>query len=139
MTFSRRSKKGLTGFDMTPMIDVVLQLIIFFLYTAHFTSMTRSPIDLPLERGEDLLTAPGAIVIDIDEDGDYRIERDEVSLSRIETIVSVELERVGGPAGLEVLVRPDRNVPAGHINELARRLQAMGVRNWQLGTADQGG
>lgn len=139
MNFSRRSRRSQTGFDMTPMIDVVLQLIIFFLYTAHFSSMTRSPVDLPKERGEDIVASQGAIVIDINADGEYMIEREPVTLGRIELLVGVEMDRVGGPAGLEVLVRPDRTVPAERINELARRLGSMGVRNWQLGTADQGG
>lgn len=124
---------------MTPMIDVVLQLIIFFLYTAHFSSMTRSPVDLPRERGEEVMASSGAIVIDITDEGEYRIERDVVNLARIETIVSVEVDRLGGPAAIEVLVRADRSVPASRINELARRLSSMGVRNWRLGTADQGG
>ena len=101
--------------------------------------MTRSPVDLPKERGEDVATSQGAIVIDINEDGEYMVERDLVSLSQIELLVNVEMSRVGGPAGVEVLVRPDRTVPAARINELARRLGAMGVRNWQLGTAAQGG
>jgi len=140
MTFSRRARRTQSGFDMTPMIDVVLQLIIFFLYTAHFSAMTRSPIDLPRERGEETVpVGSGAIVIDIRDDGRIMVERSEMTLEQVEQLVAVEVSRAGSPSGVEVLVRSDRNVPASEINELARRLGALGVRNWRLGTADQGG
>ncbi|MCH8037092.1 MAG: biopolymer transporter ExbD, partial [Proteobacteria bacterium] len=38
---------------MTPMIDVVFQLMIFFMYTAQFAQVTRTAIDLPDEAGEE--------------------------------------------------------------------------------------
>jgi hypothetical protein len=56
-----------------------------------------------------------------------------------QAMVLVEIERAGGASHVEVLVRSDRNVPASAINDLARRLGQLGVRNWRLGTADQGG
>jgi biopolymer transport protein ExbD len=140
MIFSTRSAKRQSAFDMTPMIDVVLQLIIFFLYTAHFSSMTRAPVDLPKEKGEEQVeVGAGAIVIDIKGDGQMVMEREAVTLAEIEAMVLVEIERAGGASHVEVLVRSDRNVPASAINDLARRLGQLGVRNWRLGTADQGG
>ena len=140
MIFSRRARKRQAGFDMTPMIDVVLQLIIFFLYTAHFSSMTRSPVDLPKERGEEAVqVGAGAIVVDMLSDGRILVEREEVTLAEIVSKVEFEVARVGSPDAVEVLVRADRTIPAESINELARRLGGLGVRNWRLGTADQGG
>jgi biopolymer transport protein ExbD len=140
MIFSTRSKRRQSAFDMTPMIDVVLQLIIFFLYTAHFSSLTRAPVDLPKEKGEEKVeVGAGAIVIDIKGDGQLMMEREPVTLEDIEAMVRVEIERAGGASGVEVLVRSDRNVSASAINEVARRLGQLGVRNWRLGTADQGG
>ena len=39
--------------DMTPMIDIVFQLLIFFLVTAQMAQQTRATLDLPKEKGEE--------------------------------------------------------------------------------------
>lgn len=124
------------GFDMTPMIDVVLQLIIFFLFTSQLSQVIRSPIDLPEEQGdEQQVVAPGGIVIDVSREGGYLVEGQPRSLEDVIRLVSLEQEHakaVGQP--LDLLVRADRACPAQHVNVLATRLAGVGVRQWRLGT-----
>ena len=38
--------------DMTPMIDIVFQLLIFFLVTAQLSQHSRADLELPQEAGE---------------------------------------------------------------------------------------
>ena len=126
---------------MTPMIDVVLQLIIFFLFTSQLSQVARSPIDLPEERGEDqLAVTPGTIVIDVTFEGVYLIDGQERSLEQIARLVSLEqaaAETRGG--AVDLLIRADRSAPAAHINTLANRLSSAGIRRWNLGTNKPGG
>ena len=60
--------------EITPMIDVVFLLIIFFMTTARFARLTRAEIDLPIEKGEQYeapdeagliinITREGAIIV----------------------------------------------------------------------------
>ena len=129
------------GFDMTPMIDVVLQLIIFFLFTSQLSQVARSPIDLPEEPGEAQKAAsPGTIVIDVTFEGVYLIDGQERSLEDIARLVSLEqtaAETRGG--SVDLLIRADRSAPAAHINALANRLSSAGIRRWNLGTNKPGG
>lgn len=139
MTFLARRHRPRHGWDMTPMIDVVLQLIIFFMYTAQFSHLLRSPLDLPAERGERAeARAPAAFVVDVLRTGQLVVEREPITLDRLAGMIQLELARAGPDAArVDVLVRAHRDAPAAHLNAIAARLAAIGVRSWRLGTADQ--
>lgn len=137
---SRTTRRPL-GFDMTPMIDVVLQLIIFFLVTSQLSQVMRSPIDLPEEPGDERQVArPGSVVIDVTGGGLYLIEGEVRTLEDVVRLVGLEqqhAEASGQP--LDLLIRADRAGPAVHLNGLATRLASVGVRRWKLGTSVPGG
>lgn len=136
MRFTRTNRARVAGFDMTPMIDVVFQLIIFFLYTSQFTRLTRTPLDLPEQPGDALeAVEPADITIDIDRDGVYLIEREAITLDGIRELLA--FEQVAGP--VRVLVRADRSLPAGSLNGLATMLTDAGISGWELGTAKPAG
>lgn len=136
MMFLRPRRRGFAGFDMTPMIDVVLQLIIFFMYTSQFAQLARTPIDMPKEIGDkDRPRAPSTITIDVTADGDMLIERESVSLDAIERLAIIEIERAGGDASrVGVLIRADARASTGSVNAIGNRLSELGLRGWQLGT-----
>ncbi len=121
---------------MTPMIDVVFQLIIFFLYTSQFTTLVRTPLDLPEERGDPLSAErPAMVVLDIAPDGTMLIEREPVDLARFASVVRAEINQAGGDASqVTVLVRADRSLDAAHANRVASTLSSLGVRGWRLAT-----
>ncbi|MEM9064698.1 MAG: biopolymer transporter ExbD [Planctomycetota bacterium] len=126
--------------NLTPMIDVVLQLIIFFMYTSQFAALSRTAVDLPEQPGQLENSAPEAdLVIDLADDGGLSVAGERVDQARLAQIVSVESLRVGGADRLRVLVRADRGAVAAHLNTLALELRAAEVLRWRLGTADTGG
>lgn len=137
MNLGAQTRRRPLFFDMTPMIDVVLQLIIFFLFTSQLSQVMRSPIDLPEERGDEAqVVSPGTIVIDVTGDGSYLMEGQQRSLEDVVRLVSLEqqhAERTGQV--LDLLIRADRKGPAAYINVLASRLAGVGVRQWKLGTS----
>lgn len=122
------------GFDMTPMIDVVLQLIIFFMYTTQFSQVVRSEVELPLETGEEeAVEQTDEIIIDVRADSTYLVAGVETSLDDVIAMVRAEVEAsVDEP--VRVLVRADKTAPARPLNELAERLALAGVKSWRLGT-----
>ncbi len=125
------------GFDMTPMIDVVLQLIIFFLFTSQLSQVMRSPIDLPEEAGDKAqAVTPGTIIIDVTAAGMYLLEGQSRTLEDVVRVVSLEQQHAGASGQVvDLLIRADREGPAAHINILATRLASVGVRQWKLGTS----
>lgn len=140
MLFGSKPARVRFTVNMTPMIDVVLLVIIFFLYTARFAEVSRTSVDLPDEPGaEDTTSDPDALMIDVRADGVFLVSGRARSLERVIEIVEEQADRVGGPENLRVLLRADQGTAAGPVNELARRLTSMGVRQWSHATVNRSG
>ncbi|MEE8153357.1 MAG: biopolymer transporter ExbD, partial [Phycisphaerales bacterium] len=66
-----RERKRTLDIEVTPMIDVVFLLIIFFMTTAQFARMTRAELALPLELGEqDPAPEEAGLVINVTGEGE---------------------------------------------------------------------
>jgi biopolymer transport protein ExbD len=121
------------------MIDVVLQLIIFFMFTSQFGQVSRTVVDLPQEPGEQEGDDKPALVIDITLEG-----RTSSTPARSRSTASSpssarEADRYADPAAMTVLIRPDRRATAGAINRLADEFARLGVRRWAIATRAEGG
>ena len=121
--------------DITSLVDVVFLLIVFFLTTSSLVEMSRAVLDLPEEQGEEEVdTATPGLIVNIAADGTYIIENEPVTLARTIEMVRAEVDKAGGPEGVDLLLRADRNAPLVHINDLARRLVDLGLTTWRMGT-----
>lgn len=138
----RRSSSSahLLSVDLTAMIDVVFQLIIFFMFTSQFGELRRTEIDLPREQGdEEKMRREPAMIIDMTGDGRYLVASGETSLLEIERLAKqgIAAQRPDDP--FDVLIRPDRNAPTVHLDRLLLRLSNTGVQRWKLATVGDGG
>lgn len=128
------------GVDLTAMIDVVFQLIIFFMFTSQFGELRRTEIDLPREEGDkEKLRREPAMIIDLTGDGLYMLESRETSLIEIERLAKKGVAGRNPDDPFDVLIRPDRNAPTASLDRLLLRLSNTGVRRWKLATVDEGG
>jgi len=139
MLRAKPRKTRIRAFDLTPMIDVVLQLIIFFMFTSQFGQVSRTDVDLPREQGEKAENARPSLVIDITRQGAYVIDARPMPFDRVVAVVEREIARHGSAGSVTVLVRPDRTATAGALNRLADQLARLGVRRWSIGTRTGGG
>lgn len=136
MRFRKGTTRATSGVDMTPMIDMVFQLIIFFLFTSQFVTQTRIALRLPEQRGEQIdARQAAAVIIDVRESGQMLVEQREVDIAGLAQIVQRQAVRYEGQiARVKVLVRAEDATPASVINAIAQVLDALGVQQWQLGT-----
>lgn len=140
MKSSRTKSIREAAFDLTPMIDVVLLLIIFFMLSSQFAQASRRPIDVPQEQGEKSASeSPELTLIDIDGPDRYYVLGRSLSLAELIEMVKADLKRRGTAAQPEFMVRADRNSPASELNKLATALTQIGVRSWKLATVNSGG
>ena len=133
---ARHRQRGV-DVDITPMIDVVFLLIIFFMTTAQFARLTRAEIDLPSEAGEQQAVAEEAgIVINITSGGSLIVSGRTVGLQGLQSIVRSELRRQPDrPAqDLKLLIRADRDAPAARLNRVVDMLRSLGVGAARLAT-----
>jgi biopolymer transport protein ExbD len=136
MRFSKGEDMPEAHFDLTPMIDVVLLLIIFFTLTAQFANALKTPLDLPQEKGAGHADETAAIVVDLTKDGELRLAAEPIGLEAFLQVIAADLKRSkAGSQPFDLTVRVDRACPAVHLNSLAGALTQLGVRNWKLATA----
>jgi len=136
MRFSRKRRDNQLLLEITPMVDVVFLLIIFFMTTAQFARITRADIDLPEERGEqEQQSEEAGIVINLMEDGTMIVNEQAMSTTAIEELVTAQIKRLGGDAtAVKLTIRADRNTDTAVLNNLLRRLERYGLAAANLAT-----
>ena len=103
----KRSKREELAINMTPLIDVVFLLLIFFMVTTTFSRETRLLVNLPEANAEAAQSNPSQIEILVSRDGSYSINDRALVNSRIETLVQgLEIES-GGDRSLPILLIAD--------------------------------
>ena len=114
MKFRGRYRPDLPGFQIAPMVDVILTLLCFFL-VAQIFSRWESEIDVTLptaQSANNLPRLPGEIIINILQDGTAIVNRqvlDEAQLSALlKRVVSLF-------PGQPVLIRADRTTTYDHV------------------------
>lgn len=127
------------GFDLTPMIDIVMLLIVFFTLTSQFSRSGLAPLDLPKERGEAAAEqAPLTIFLDLARDGSLSQNGRPLDMEALAAqIAAGGRDKSGGPKS-DLVLRADRRTPAVHVNRVAAALTKAGVKVWRLATAGEG-
>lgn len=106
MKFKRAIREDLS-INMTPLIDIVFLLLIFFMVTTTFSRETRLLVNLPEANAEVAENNPTQIEILVSRDGSFSINGRALVNSRIETLVQgLEIES-GGDHNLPVLLIAD--------------------------------
>jgi len=73
-----RRVRGQANIDLTPLIDVVFQLLIFFVLTATFQNNPSFKVKLPKAKNTDVSQQPKAVMVSIGTDGEVEIDNKRV-------------------------------------------------------------
>ena len=128
---SKRKRPPDSELDMTPMIDVVFQLIIFFVTTIDMENkaletkvrMAMSP-NGPVEEKKD----PRTVVVDVEQDGTIKIGRSKVDTGTLRTIL--KNARIASGSTTPVVIRADFDVEHKHVYEVMHACGAAGL--WKI-------
>jgi biopolymer transport protein ExbD len=120
---------------MTPLIDIVFQLLIFFLVTAQMAEVSRAQLDLPKEAGEEATDSDKAgLTINVLADGSVVVADETLSDAAFDRAIESAIDAAGGPDQLKPLVRADRNCDAQGLNAVFERLSSHGLAAIRLAT-----
>ena len=98
--------------DITPLIDVVFLMLIFFMVSTTFDKQTRLKVDLPQAATEDSAEEiVDKIDITIDAQGHFYVNERELVKHDAETLRRTMLKIADGRPNLPVIVSGDRNAP----------------------------
>jgi biopolymer transport protein ExbD len=83
----RRRRRDEAGVDLTPLIDVVFLLLIFFMVSTTFIRETQLKIDLPEASGELQEIDDEIIEITVDRRGDYAVNASLLVNDEMDTLL----------------------------------------------------
>jgi biopolymer transport protein TolR len=132
MKYPARNHGGGLKFNLTPMIDVVFNLIIFFLAASHMArSEIAADVDLPRAStgGPELAEQNRRLIVTIQRGGKLSIGGRELVLPQVEQLISGGRDESDQPERFEVRIRTDRHVPYRQIEPLLLACARAGVTN----------
>lgn len=103
----RRQRSEEVGVNLTPLIDVVFLLLIFFMVSTTFTRETQLSIDLPEATGVLRETEEKQIEILIDEAGSYRVNGKGLVDNRMRTLQAAIYKIAAGDTTLPMIITAD--------------------------------
>jgi len=104
--FQRRIQEELQ-INLTPMIDVVFLLLIFFMVTTTFTRETRLAVNLPEADGEPAQESTRSIEISVSQNGSYAIDGRPLVNAQLGTLMRALEEISAGDRDIALILIAD--------------------------------
>ncbi|MBW6520530.1 MAG: biopolymer transporter ExbD [Desulfoarculaceae bacterium] len=126
MHFEGRKKVG-QGLNLTPLIDVVFLLLIFFMLTSNFIRDEMIPLALPTAETGQPLTGEKTLQVVLDNQGRILIDQEAIAPTALEEILRQKLHLL---AEKRVQLRGDQAVSLGltvEVLDAARKAGAEGI------------
>jgi biopolymer transport protein ExbD len=108
----RPRKDDSPDINLTPLIDVVFLLLIFFMVSTTFKDDARIQVQLPEAQGEEApAEEPKVLEVIIDRDGRFYINERQVVDRKTETLKKAIAGAVGDDREIPVVIKADAKTP----------------------------
>ncbi|TVR31303.1 MAG: biopolymer transporter ExbD [Spirochaetaceae bacterium] len=137
MTFRRRLKPN-ANVDLIPMIDVVFQLVVFFMVSSTFILTPGIALDLPEASSAEPVVMDRMVVTVVGED-EFYLNRERFDLAGLHAELALVAEQQAEQPGvMSVVIEGDRNVPYNLMVQVLDALRRNGFRAVNLRTLEAG-
>ncbi|MFC1498556.1 ExbD/TolR family protein [Verrucomicrobiota bacterium] len=119
------------GLNMTPMIDVVFQLIIFFVVTISISSKYNETIELTKTPHGDTQISPNTMTIEVDKRGWISINGTPVSYEALDVMLDNRRNRIGT---FPVMIRGDNRTKHADIESVLNLCGNHGIHQIKFAT-----
>lgn len=121
--------------NLTPLIDVVFLLLIFFMVSTTFEHQSRIQIELPEASAEATLPDSESLEIIIDVQGRYFIGDQQVVNTRLKTLKGAIRKAIGEREEIPVTIRADANTPHQAVIRALDATSQLGLVHISLATS----
>lgn len=130
----RRQLNNDEGVNLTPLIDVVFLLLIFFMVSTTFTKETHLSVDLPQAEGAPQPQEVEGIEVIINASGSYAVNGEALVNTQIQTLMSAIEEKGQGDNQLPFIVTADAKVPYEAVIQVMDAAGRLGYVNISMTT-----
>ena len=131
----RRSRGEEPEVNLTPLIDVVFILLIFFMVSTTFQKESQIKIELPEASGEPVEDRKELLEIVIDAQGRYFIDQQQVVNTELDTLKRAIQKYLGKQSDLPVVIRADRSTPYESVVRAMDATAQLGLVKMSLATS----
>ena len=129
-----RQKKQEVSVNLTPLIDIVFLLLIFFMVSTSFTRETQIKLDLPKASVEPLESKVDSLEISVDKEGRYFVNGKGLVNQSIETLLSAISPIINDNKDISVIISADANTPYQSVVTAMEATSQLGVVNLKMAT-----
>lgn len=130
----RSQRHSETEINITPLIDVVFLLLIFFMVSTTFERESEIRITLPEASEEQAEAKPDFILVRIDDRGQIYIGDNPLLNNKVSTIHAALKEQARGAADLPVIIRADAQVSHQMVIKVMDAARRSGLVNVTFAT-----
>jgi biopolymer transport protein ExbD len=125
-----RARPRTITLNLTPLIDVVLVLIVFFLMTTTFVLSSGIKVELP-QGGTAQRTQDNEAIVLIAPDGSLFYQEARVDLQGLRAALGHAQQQ---RPGMRVVIKADKSVPHGQVVEVMDVAKTVGIERLAIGT-----
>ena len=133
MNFYTSKPDDEVGINLTPLIDVVFLLLIFFMVSTTFDTTSQLKIRLPEASEQESRQPPRQLNLLIDADGKFFLNSRELTNSRAETLKAA-LERALADGPLPIVIQSDAASPVQSLVTAMDVIGRMGLPQVSIAT-----
>ena len=120
--------------NLTPLIDVVFLLLIFFMVSTTFTRESRISVDLPQSSATPVEAESKAIEVTIDEQGRYYVNQQLVINTKIETLMQALRISIGDKKDTSLIINADARTTHQSVVTAMDAARRLGIIHLSLAT-----
>lgn len=121
--------------NLTPLIDVVFLLLIFFMVSTTFEHQSRIKIELPEASAEETVQEEDSLEILVDAQGRYFLGDRQVINTELKTLKTAISKAVGDRGEIPVIIRADANTPHQAVIRVLDATSQLGLTRISLATS----
>ena len=134
MQFRSRNGEDDSQVNLTPLIDVVFLLLIFFMVSTTFDTTSELKIQLPEASAQKKVEAPRKVIVSIDPRGNFFVNGKRLKAPTGELLTLELLRLVGNDRNRPVVVQSDAAAPVQSLVTAMDVIGQMGLKRISIAT-----
>lgn len=122
--------------NLTPLIDVVFLLLIFFMVSSTFDRHAKLKVQLPQAEAQMQQAQDNPVVLSIDASGKYYIDDRQVVNEQLETLKTALRQTVGERTDVTLLLRADGRTPHQSVVRAMDAASQLGLTKLSIATVE---
>jgi len=131
-----RSRRADVVVDVTPLIDIIFQLVLFFMVSTTFVTSPGIEVDLPRSSSDTILRDKDDINLWVTSDGAVYLDDAPVDWSTLQGALGSAAQ--ANPATL-IIIKADRDVDHGRVVAVMDLARGLGLNRLAIATEVSGG